>query len=290
LKLLIRDIEVEISNFTRSDYEVIQTIIRRDLANSKVKNREVIQNAFMEAVKIAPQANPSDLWHHIIYRLYRNNISAYRELDDAAQSWKRASGDAFEFFFVNYYNVLLTKTDIRLIALAKKEKVKALELMGIHRKVGDSKLDVAIIAGCIGGACPSLETGIIGGVHMKVSLAERISDDVPCSKAMMEKGYLSLLATLDVKSFPLSSTISEKRAYINNGELGTAKKPTDKRRHIEEIGDFDACFSYNLRTVASAKTTASKKKIFVGRFNRNWDSFCKTLVAARKRIYGRIGT
>ena len=125
----------------------------------------------------------------------------------------------------------------------------------------------------------SYKDKIIGGIHAKVSLGERVSDDVPTSTKIMENGYVSYLVTLDVKSFPLSPTMTEQRAYLNKGELGTPTNPTDKRQYIEEHGSFDACFSYNLRTTPSPANTTSGKRIFVCRFDGSWDNLCDELLS-----------
>lgn len=79
---------------------------------------------------------------------------------------------------------------------------------------------------------------------------------------MMGRGFLSALATLDVKSFPPSLTVRDTRAYQNKGELGTPDAPSDKRTYIEQHGDFDLCASYNRRTVASRAVTPSGKRIY----------------------------
>lgn len=283
MKLTIKGVEFEVENFTDKAYEAVDGQLENDLANLKVKNRDAIENAFALSLRLCPDANPSDLWHHIVYRLYRNKIARLRGVDDAINSWVRASGDAFEVFFADYYNEVLKETDIRLIALtSKKDRIEALKRLGIYGQVGDSKLDTAIIYGCPTGIKPTLNMPMLGGVHMKVSLAERVSDDVPCSVAMMNLGFVSVLATLDVKSFPMSATISETRAYANNGELGTPDRPTDKRKYIEEHGSFDACFSYNLRTVPSNEETTSNKRIFVGKFDGKVDKLCELLSTTSK--------
>ena len=64
--------------------------------------------------------------------------------------------------------------------------------------------------------------------------AERVSDDIPASRAMQAKGLLSPLWTLDVKSFPPPTG-----DLINRGELGTPDSPSDKRKYVELHGDFD---------------------------------------------------
>lgn len=273
----INGVAVEIQNFTENDYNVIALKMRSDLSNPKVKNRDIIYGAFSHAVSLAPEANASDLWHHIVYRIYLEELKRAKPFKDPGQSWKRASGDAFELFLVNYYNAILENTHIRLIPLTRDESKLALKKMGISGKVGDSKLDIAIIKD-FNGRSISLENGtIIGGIHVKASLAERVSDDVPASKEMMNMGYQSYLFTLDVKSFPLSETVVEARAYVNKGELGTPDVPTDKRKYIEEHGSFDACFSLNKRTIPSPKNTRSGKKIFTVQPNRKVDKFVQIL-------------
>ena len=114
---------------------------------------------------------------------------------DPKQSWVRSSGDAFELFLQGHYAAHLERFDVGVKALfSRTDSFLALKAMGIDESVGRSKLDLAIWA----------RDRIIGGIHAKVSLAERVSDDVPASEAMMRRGFLSALVTLDVKSFPPS--------------------------------------------------------------------------------------
>ena len=95
----------------------------------------------------------------------------------------------------------------------------------------------------------------------------------------MKHGYLSYLFTLDVKSFPISETVPESRAYINKGELGTPTSPTDKRKYIEEHGSFNACFSLNMRTIPSPSKTLSGKMIYTiqpdGRLDKFFEQITK---------------
>ncbi|MBK8286488.1 MAG: hypothetical protein IPK97_17365 [Ahniella sp.] len=116
---------------------------------------------------------------------------------------------------------------------------------------------------------------IFGGLHAKASLAERVSDDVPCSLAMMTKGMVSYLVTLDAKSFPPPSG-----DLVNRGELGRPDAPSDKRNYVEQHGSFSACFSYNLRTVPSDPKTASGRRIFVSTFKPSVDRLPAEIVAA----------
>ena len=126
--------------------------------------------------------------------------------------------------------------------MGKTAKREALEEMGIADRVGDSKLDLVLYG--LAGA----RRVLFGGVHSKASLAERVADDVPCSRAMMEAGYASVLWTFDAKDYP-------PRDLTNRGELGTPDSPTTKRELIERDGAFDAAFVYNTRATPSAPGT-----------------------------------
>jgi hypothetical protein len=66
---------------------------------------------------------------------------------------------------------------------------------------------------------------------------------------------------MDVKSFPPPHGDG-----VNHGELGgrnfDVEKARPKRAYIEEAGQFDALFSFNLRTPPSPATTSSGKRIY----------------------------
>ena len=102
---------------------------------------------------------------------------------------------------------------------------------------------------------------VFGAVHAKSSLAERIQDDVPASLAFMKAGLVSVVMTMDSKSFPPPHGDG-----VNHGELGGrlpgTKKERPKRDYIEVDGQFDALFSFNLRTPESPVITPSGRRIF----------------------------
>ena len=153
--------------------------------------------------------------------------------------------------------------------LFKVANAEALKEMGLTGKVGDSKLDLVLYGNHEG------KKVVFGGVHSKASLAERVSDDVPCSEAMMKQGFASFLYTFDSKSFPPPAG-----DLVNRGEMGTKEQPSDKRKYIEEHGSFDACFSYNLRTIPSLESTPSGKRIFVCSLKPTEDVFPSKIIAA----------
>jgi len=190
-------ISVDLPGVEEADYLATATILDRRLSNPLVKNREAIRDAFLFILEHSPVANASDLWHHVVYRLYCDAFNNHRD-QDAKQSWVRASGDALEVVLQELYTPVLAPHGIRIKALiSRDQKKRAIEAMGLGALVGDSKLDVTLDV-----QTDEDEWQVFGGVHVKASLAERVSDDVPCSRGMMAKGFWSPLWTLDVKSFP----------------------------------------------------------------------------------------
>ncbi|SMP46260.1 BsaWI family type II restriction enzyme [Noviherbaspirillum suwonense] len=234
------------------------------------KSREVIAYALQGAISSHPDVNPSDIYHHIIYRLYLREYNRTQ----ADRSWVRAGGEAIELFLEKHYNSVLQNHGICLVWLSSDPKrASALSEMGIQDMVGESKLDIALYG--------RLEDELVlfGGIHVKASLAERVTDDVPCSRAMMEKGYASYLLTFDAKSYPPPTG-----DLVNYGEFGTLNEPSNKRDYIESHGDFSACFCYNTRTVPSAPSTKSGKKILVSTFSPGKDQLPKEVVRAWKQF------
>lgn len=260
---------VMLDDVTDAQYAEIADYFVPLINEKKLKSRDAIGRAFVLATEVCPDANPSDLWHHVLYRMYiREKIGT-----DPSQSWVRTSGEAFEVALIERYNPVLAPHGIRLTALFKGQKGLALTRMGVADRVGSRKVDVLIEKRGSGRAPDTEGFGVVGGIHAKVSLAERVSDDIPASRIMMEEGMLSVLSTLDVKSFP-----PPHGDLVNRGELGTPDRPSDKRNYIEGHGDFSACFSYNLRTAASNAVTPSGRRIHVSGFSGQDDHFTAYLI------------
>ncbi len=264
---------IDLPGLSKRVYELVARRMDRALSRPKVKNREVICDAFLYLLQKCPIANPSDLWHHVVYRHYCKILNKHRH-EDPSQSWVRASGDALEMVIERRYTPFLAPHGISIQALfGRKEKTGALREMRLGAEVGHGKLDVAL----------RLETKrgtweIFGGVHVKASLAERVSDDVPASRSMMRRGYFSPLWTLDVKSFP-----PPHGDLVNRGELGTPEDPSEKRRYIEEHGEFDNCYSANSRTVPSDGPTPADKRVYRLDLSHQPDSFAQEVIARANR-------
>ena len=114
-----------------------------------------------------------------------------------------------------------------------------------------------------------------------MSIAERLADDVPASKALMRKGVWSAIATIDAKMFPPPHGDG-----VVNGELGLNAR--DKRKYFEVAGQFSGCYSFNLRTPPSAAKTKSGRRINTLSFTKPQpDLLVKHICAAWKAFTAR---
>lgn len=261
------EVVIDLPGVSETAFRAVCEQIDKALARPSVKNRDAIKDAFLTALKTCPMANPSDLWHHIVYRQYLEILPRHRP-QSPDQSWKRASGDTLEVAIAELYSAQLLEHNVRMeVLIGKPRKIAALKAMGISELVGSDKLDVALYI--------DDTDEIFGGVHVKASLAERISDDVPCSREMMTNGFFSPLWTLDVKSFPPPHP----DPLVNRGELGSPAAPTEKRRYVEVHGSFDHIFSANLRTEPSVGTTSSGKSVVRLDLATQPDLFVKEVIA-----------
>jgi len=216
---------------------------------------DAVAAVFAELTKHCPTANPSDLWHHVIYR---HLLSA----GWSDNRWKRVSGFALERALQLVYQPRLLPLGIRMhivSAATANAYLGKLGIVGFQASKFDMFLEGMIEkqGGLLGAA---KEWVVFGSAHVKSSIAERIQDDVPASLAFMQRGLTSIAVTMDAKSYP-----PPHGQGINYGELGGrsfgVEKDRIKRRYVETDGQFDAMFSYNLRTPESAAITPSGKRI-----------------------------
>ena len=276
LQITVNTIQVEIDlpGVSEDAYLTTSALLDADLSDPKIKNRDAISKAFLYALRQCPEANASDLWHHVVYRLYCGILPRYRP-QDPKQSWVRAGGDALEMTLEQIYAPVLAPHGVRIrMLLNAAEKVNALSEMGIQAEVGAAKLDMSLHR-----VTTDSRWTIMGGVHVKASLAERVSDDIPASRAMRNQGYVSPLWTLDVKSFP-----PPHGALINRGEFGTPAVPSEKRKYIEEHGDFSNAYSANNRTIPSEDTN-SGYQIYRINLSQQPDQFAQDIIKwAKERL------
>ena len=190
------DAEYLLPEATIREFDQVLNVLKNGLASGSTKT-DAVANAFRRAVKLWPNANPSDVWTFLVNRAYcdRTNHPEANARLNLEQSWKRTSGWALERVFVGHYREFLLENGITIKVANKSEKSSLLGSLNESRIVAD-KADVLITFDP--GQCERL----LGVVHVKASLAERRTDDVPMSQALIEQGFISVFWTMDVKSFP----------------------------------------------------------------------------------------
>lgn len=250
----------------------------------KAIKTESVANAFLMAVRFWPTANPSDLWWFLIYRAFcdqYNHPSEHSRLD-FTQSWKRTGGWALERILERHYGPTLAKNNINLVIADGERKVRLLRHIKISHRLEADKMDVLLTVGT------GAEERLFGVVHVKASFAERRTDDVPMSQALVNAGFVSPLWTMDCKSSPGTYP-------VNRGELGVIFDGTGsdgrsaKRKDIEDDGFFSACFSYNKNTLPSSSNLLSRSKVLVCDFSDPEDAFTDFIIRERKRISRDLG-
>ena len=269
------DAEYRLPGATRAQYDEIISILRSGLSKTTAKALAV-SRTFLAAVAMWPDANPSDLWTFLVNRAYcdRANHPISNARLNLEQSWKRTGGWALEQVLVNHYSPFLTERGITIRISSKDEKSRLLGTIKDPRIVPD-KADILILYQS------QNSEQLLGVIHVKASIAERRTDDVPMSQALIDAGYLSVFWTMDSKSFP-----SERP--VNRGEFGvTGDDISDKRRDFEEHGHFSACFSYNRNTIPTSENSRASSRIFVCDFTNPDDRFARFLIdALQHRLAG----
>ncbi len=268
------DATYQLAGATLEEFDdVLRTLrdwLARLVAHEGEEQQAIKTNAvaasFLRAVELWPHANPSDLWWFIVSRAYLdpfNHPARYARLD-LGQSWKRTGGWALEEVLVHHYSPALAEHRIRIFIAYGHEKRDFLGHLETDDRLEADKADVLLVGLTDAGPV------CFGVVHVKASFAERRTDDVPMSKALVEAGYCSPLWTMDCKSSP-------SRLPTNRGELGVAKgiagvdRRSAKRKDIEDDGYFSACFSYNRNTIPTPEAQATAGRIIVCDFTDGRD-------------------
>jgi transcriptional regulator with XRE-family HTH domain len=276
------DATYRLQNSTTHQFEEVIKALRDGLSrlatggagDDTALKTDAVAKAFLLAAKKWPHANPSDLWWFIIGRAYcdRFNHPATSARRDLEQSWKRTGGWALEQVLVRHYAPELAKHGIQIVIGTSDEKKRYLQgLRGVNVRMEADKVDVLLLGPGKKG------TQFFGVVHVKASFAERRTDDVPMSQALVKAGYISPLWTMDSKSTPAEEP-------INRGELGdvlngVTDSRSAKRKDIEDDACFSACFSYNRLTKPTPPSQKAKAHIVVCDFSNPDDEFSKFIVA-----------
>ena len=159
---------------------------------------------------------------------------------------------------------------VRISIQSKEVIAEHLAGLGLAERLEADKVDVLLTG---------VDGSFLGVVHVKASFAERRTDDVPMSRALVEAGYFSPLWTMDCKAAPSATP-------RNRGELGKAliagqpDKRSAKRKDIEDDGYFSGCFSYNLNTEPTPIDQATESPIVLCDFNKLDDRFVDAVVSA----------
>jgi hypothetical protein len=197
---------------------------------------------------------------------------------DLGQSWKRTGGWALEEVLVHHYSPALAEHGIRIFIAHGHEKHTLLGDVETDDRLEPDKADVLLVG------ATKTEPACFGVVHVKASFAERRTDDVPMSKALVEADYCSPLWTMDCKSSPSALP-------INRGELGVARGTAEtdrrsaKRKDIEDDGYFSACFSYNRNTIPTPDNQDAAARIITCDFaDSRDDSFVRFIRAEWRRF------
>ncbi len=231
--------DVSLDGVTTEQYHQLANSLRDGLLRKEPAYNAVAQT-MIAAVQLCPNANPADLWVHLIYH-------TYRELGRSAQSWVRVGGQGLEQVLLDVYAPRLATYGIAL----RHSKPADASMLGLRGQgIGGSKTDL-LLEGVVGE-----DKHIFGVIHCKASIAERLSDDAPASAALIAHGLWSSVATMDAKMYPPPHGNA-----IVRGELGHTRGG-DKRRYFEVAGQFSGCYSFNRRTPPSVDLTASGAKIY----------------------------
>ncbi|MFQ5879920.1 MAG: hypothetical protein ACE5IZ_07110 [Dehalococcoidia bacterium] len=170
-----------------------------------------------------PTANKRDVWK-TIQEIYEEHIrDSFPDQEDPGQSFRRASGDAFEGYVAAYLNSndVLKKEGVRVLRLVGQDFHKLMSRLGID----DLKpKDVDMF---LQGISQEGQVVVFGAIFPKASYAERIRADEYASRSLMARGLWSGTVTMDAR-----------------GELGTEEKPSVKRDKINS-GAFHGCYSFN---------------------------------------------
>ena len=280
------DAVYELPNATTEEFDEVLRTLRDglsrlanpdDVVGEAIKTDAVAKD-FLKAVALWPHANPSDLWWFLIYRAYcdpYNHPARFARMD-FTQSWKRTGGWALEEVMVRHYGPFLKGKGVNLFIAPLEAKQRLLGGILAGERLEADKADVLLT-----GSKGSSEK-FFGVVNVKASFAERRTDDVPMSKALIAAGYVSPLWTMDCKSMPSSHP-------VNRGELGIARsrdsdQRSAKRKDIEDDGYFSACFSYNQRTVPTPSNQRAKARVFVCDFRNPDDQFAAFLFSEWRRF------
>lgn len=185
-----------------------------------------IHVALTFAINKDPTVNKRDMWK-LIQDAYTNNLQlTFPDQKEPGQSYRRASGDAWEMFVEEYINSneLLRNEGIRAVRL------KGTDFRRLTAALGATSVRRRDVDLFLQGVNESGVLQVFGALFPKASYAERIRADVTASQTLMERGLWTATVTLDARE-----------------ELGTEDAPSVKRQTIN-ANTFHGCYSFNEHT------------------------------------------
>jgi hypothetical protein len=268
----VESVWVDVDGITDDEVQAARDALDRFIAQEEQVSTAVALG-FVGVVAVCPEANPSDLWQPVIYR-------HVLDLGWSDNRWKRVSGFALERALVMIYAPRLELHGLRMRTVTESEANHFLMALGMN--VRAPKVDLFLE-----GQVEPDEWPVFGAAHVKASIAERIQDDVPASEAFMRAGLVSIAVTMDAKSYP-----PPHGNCVNYGELGGrsfgVEKERIKRSYVENTGQFDGLFSFNMRTPPSPAITPSGKRIYtLSLSDRQPDQFVQFLMDPVGRLLSK---
>jgi len=187
------------------------------MVNASTKSQGIAE-AYLNLLNAEDGLNPAVGWNEILKPLYIQANDDYTQ-----QSWRSASGTAFEEFLATYYTDLFPG-QYRVNSHGRNTKERVVEILGVADEITREKIDLTVEVKFEG------EWRILGCPHVKTSLRERISDLKSASLTLQKKNIFSPILTLDAQY-----------------ELGGAadQVPNLGRSLVEEKGVFSAMYCYN---------------------------------------------
>ena len=190
-----------------------------------------IHIALTFAINKNPGINKREIWKIIQDEYVGNLQSTFPGQQEPGQSYRRASGDAWEMFVEEYLNSndRLRQEGIRTVRLGGEDFDRLTAALGAD-SLRPKDVDLFLQ-----GVDESGSLKVFGALFPKASYAERIRADEGASRVLMGKDLWCATVTLDARE-----------------ELGTEERPSVKRRTING-GAFHGCYSFNEHTVPGPK-------------------------------------
>ena len=185
-----------------------------------------IHIALTYAINKDPSLNKRNIWKLIQDEYVAHIRERFPDQVEPGQSYRRASGDAWEMFVAEYLNsnALLRREGIRTVSLS------GTDFDRLTASLGTRSLRAKDVDLFLQGVDENGSPRVFGALFPKASYAERIRADEGASRMLMEQGLWCATVTLDARE-----------------ELGTEEHPSVKRRTIND-GAFHGCYAFNENT------------------------------------------